>query len=275
MTTSAPDLEVVLSRQLLQYALTSYAAEYFLDQEMRAPQLGLSARGQDMQLELHAGAARLHVRVAAVWRMKAWNLRIAEQRDEVALELQAQFEVHDNELFIRVSDGRVLSRELAWLEKVGSQLVHMVVEQFLSRPLIRLPVRLDITGAASEGDESRLNLDHVWIEPESVRLSLRLIHDLVPPPPAFADVVIAGARPRAIRLTRKTAAAAQAGRRDEARSLVREALEADNSYAMGWLWLAALAEQPADRRVCLERVVAIDPANTAASAALARITDAV
>ena len=63
--------------------------------------------------------------------------------------------------------------------------------------------------------------------------------------------------------------AARAGRRDEARHLLTQAVEADAHNEQGWLWLAGLVSDPEDMRTCLENVLHLNPDNGKALAGLA------
>ncbi len=56
-------------------------------------------------------------------------------------------------------------------------------------------------------------------------------------------------------------AAARAGRKDEAQATLLKVLEADDRSEMAWLWLSGIFETPAERRVCLENVLTINPGN--------------
>ena len=63
---------------------------------------------------------------------------------------------------------------------------------------------------------------------------------------------------------RRGVAALKAGRKAEARSVLAQVIEQDESNEMGWLWLSRAAVHDTDRRVCFERVLAINPDNKAA-----------
>jgi hypothetical protein len=66
-------------------------------------------------------------------------------------------------------------------------------------------------------------------------------------------------------------AAARDGRQAEARDLLKEALQADPFSEQGWLWMSAVVETDAERRVCLERVLDINPRNQTAQSGLDRL----
>lgn len=57
-------------------------------------------------------------------------------------------------------------------------------------------------------------------------------------------------------------AAAQAGNRDEARAALIRVLEADERNELAWLWLSGVMDTPEERRICLENVLTINPANS-------------
>jgi hypothetical protein len=65
--------------------------------------------------------------------------------------------------------------------------------------------------------------------------------------------------------------AARAGQRSEARALLKEALQANPHSEQGWLWMSAVVESDAERRVCLERVLSINPQNQTARAGLDKL----
>ncbi|HXU30593.1 MAG TPA: hypothetical protein VN851_08470 [Thermoanaerobaculia bacterium] len=56
-------------------------------------------------------------------------------------------------------------------------------------------------------------------------------------------------------------AAAKAGSRKRARSLLKGSIELDRNHEDAWLWLAAVAETEEERRYNLAQVLAIDPAH--------------
>ncbi|MFV9503824.1 MAG: tetratricopeptide repeat protein [Oscillochloridaceae bacterium umkhey_bin13] len=69
-------------------------------------------------------------------------------------------------------------------------------------------------------------------------------------------------------------AAAQAGRQAEARATLLKVLQADGHNETAWLWLSGLTEKPAERRYCLEHVLAINPTNAHARRGLALLYQA-
>jgi tetratricopeptide (TPR) repeat protein len=64
---------------------------------------------------------------------------------------------------------------------------------------------------------------------------------------------------------------AQQGNLDAARSLLRDAVEADPDCAEAWLRLAHLAEEPRQRKALLQQVLALDPEHPQARVELARL----
>jgi hypothetical protein len=69
-------------------------------------------------------------------------------------------------------------------------------------------------------------------------------------------------------------AAAREGRREEARELLQQALQADPRSEQGWLWMSAVVETDDERRICLERVLTINPKNQTAQAGLEKLGSA-
>jgi hypothetical protein len=66
--------------------------------------------------------------------------------------------------------------------------------------------------------------------------------------------------------------AAREGRRVEARTLLQQALQANPRSEQGWLWMSIVVESEAERRTCLERVLAINPYNQTAQAGLEKLS---
>lgn len=75
----------------------------------------------------------------------------------------------------------------------------------------------------------------------------------------------------AAELTRQGIAAAKAGDRERARDLLTRAVELDEGQVDAWLWLSGVVDTLADREVCLENVLALDPGNEPAAKGLAWI----
>lgn len=84
----------------------------------------------------------------------------------------------------------------------------------------------------------------------------------------FANVRTAGVR----ELLRQGTAAAKAGEKDEAFHYLSWVLRTDSNeqqQAQAWLWLSEVYDDPADRRHCLEQVLAFDPTHGLARRGLA------
>jgi hypothetical protein len=62
-------------------------------------------------------------------------------------------------------------------------------------------------------------------------------------------------------LVQQAVAALKAGRKDEARNLLMEAVDKDEHHEQGWLWLSALVDTLEEQQICLENVLAINPDN--------------
>lgn len=73
-------------------------------------------------------------------------------------------------------------------------------------------------------------------------------------------------------LTQRGIAALRSGNTALAYDLLQQATTRDPGNVHGWLWLSGAASNVAERRVCLERVLAIDPANAAAQRGLAQLS---
>jgi len=65
--------------------------------------------------------------------------------------------------------------------------------------------------------------------------------------------------------------AAREGRRAEAQDLLQQVLQDDPRSEQGWLWMSAVVETDAERRICLERVLTINPHNQTARAGLDKL----
>jgi Tfp pilus assembly protein PilF len=73
------------------------------------------------------------------------------------------------------------------------------------------------------------------------------------------------AKERASALTDQGITALKAGDRDRARELLGQAIRLDPRSERAWLWLSGVVTTDEQRRQCLERVLALNPANEAAS----------
>lgn len=71
----------------------------------------------------------------------------------------------------------------------------------------------------------------------------------------------ANADPKLDSLLEQAVVASKAGNLARARGLLIAALKIDPKSEQGWLWLAGTLTDPDERRACLEKVLAIDPAN--------------
>ena len=65
--------------------------------------------------------------------------------------------------------------------------------------------------------------------------------------------------------------AARGGNQAEARRLLQQVLSADPGNEVAWMWMASAVTTPAERRVCLERALQINPNNARAKEALRRL----
>lgn len=74
-------------------------------------------------------------------------------------------------------------------------------------------------------------------------------------------------------LTRRAAERIDAGEIEDARRVLAEALALDPSYEPAWLWFAYIAEDPGERRFCLEQAASANPESRALQdlAALRRV----
>ena len=71
------------------------------------------------------------------------------------------------------------------------------------------------------------------------------------------------------RILREGIAAAKAGDKERARRLLLEVTERDERNEEAWLWLSGVVDDPEEMRICLENVLAINPANERARQGLA------
>jgi hypothetical protein len=62
--------------------------------------------------------------------------------------------------------------------------------------------------------------------------------------------------------------ALRTGDRETARALLHQLTQAEPLKPEGWLWLAAAQDDPLQKRVCLQQVLALDPGNQRAAAGL-------
>jgi hypothetical protein len=73
-----------------------------------------------------------------------------------------------------------------------------------------------------------------------------------------------------VQLVAQGIAAYKVGDLTLARAALTEALQLEPDLEAGWLWLSGVVTDAAERRYCLERVVALNPAHTAAQRGLAK-----
>ena len=66
-------------------------------------------------------------------------------------------------------------------------------------------------------------------------------------------------------------AALRAGNRDEAETLLLRVVEADEEHEQAWFWLSNAVQTDADRRVCLENVLTLNPDNAVARQRLEKL----
>ncbi len=66
-------------------------------------------------------------------------------------------------------------------------------------------------------------------------------------------------------------AAAKARNKAEARRLLEQVLELDDSNEAAWMWLASVVDKPSEKRICLENVLELNPNNVRARQALAQL----
>jgi hypothetical protein len=70
---------------------------------------------------------------------------------------------------------------------------------------------------------------------------------------------VAERTPSAAALTRRAVERIQDGEIADARHILAEALDVDPQYESAWLWFAHIAEDPGERRFCLEQAAAANP----------------
>jgi hypothetical protein len=72
-------------------------------------------------------------------------------------------------------------------------------------------------------------------------------------------------------LLKRGIAAIKEGHKAEARKLLAQVVEQDERNEMAWLWMSGVVDTDAERRVCLENVLAINPDNEVAKRGLERL----
>lgn len=270
------DIVVQLSERVLQHALGAYAAEHVMYRVFSYPDIGVTFLGGEMDIALDQGSAEVSLAVQAVFQVVLAKVPLPPQRETIHLKLRAGFLVEQGELCMRVQDGSLRTSARGLIEKAANKAVQLLIRQIFARPLIRLPVRLDVAAPSGEStDETCLTLARIEVKPGLIQIGLRMDHTPVAPPSGY-PLVEGGAgrsRGRAIALVRLGIAARQSGRSDLAAGLFyRAALQADPSFAIAWIWLSTVVQRPGERRYCLERALAIEPHYQAVRDALAGIT---
>jgi tetratricopeptide (TPR) repeat protein len=66
------------------------------------------------------------------------------------------------------------------------------------------------------------------------------------------------------RLLQEGIAAARAGQKEQARNLLLQVIALDEEVEQAWLWLSGVVDDPEERQICLENVLALNPDNKAA-----------
>lgn len=66
------------------------------------------------------------------------------------------------------------------------------------------------------------------------------------------------------RVLKEGIAAARAGQRAQARELLLQVIAQDEGIEAAWLWLSGVVDEPEEKLICLENVLTLNPANTAA-----------
>ncbi|RME42626.1 MAG: hypothetical protein D6796_14145, partial [Caldilineae bacterium] len=56
-------------------------------------------------------------------------------------------------------------------------------------------------------------------------------------------------------------AAAKAGNREEARTLLMEVVETDERQILAWMWLSRVLDDLDDKQICFENILALAPNN--------------
>jgi len=70
---------------------------------------------------------------------------------------------------------------------------------------------------------------------------------------------------------REGIAAAKSGQLDRARELLMQVVDADEYNEQGWIWLSSVVDTDADREICLENVLSINPENKLAKSGLVHL----
>lgn len=73
------------------------------------------------------------------------------------------------------------------------------------------------------------------------------------------------------KLLRTAIQAAQSGNKAAARQILGQVTDQDPHNELAWIWMASVAETPTERRICLQRVLEINPRNDRAKQALEKL----
>lgn len=68
-------------------------------------------------------------------------------------------------------------------------------------------------------------------------------------------------------------AAAQTGQREQARQLLLQVIAQNEEMESAWLWLSDVVDDPKEKQICLENVLALNPENSAAQGRLQRLRE--
>jgi tetratricopeptide (TPR) repeat protein len=68
-------------------------------------------------------------------------------------------------------------------------------------------------------------------------------------------------------------AAAQVGQKEQARQMLLRVIAQDEKLEAAWLWLSGVVDDPEEKEICLENVLALNPGNTAAQDGLRRLRE--
>ncbi len=74
-------------------------------------------------------------------------------------------------------------------------------------------------------------------------------------------------------LLREGIAAAQVGQKEKARELLLQVIALDEEMEAAWVWLSGVVDDPEEKEICLENVLALNPGNTAAQNGLRRLRE--
>ena len=95
--------------------------------------------------------------------------------------------------------------------------------------------------------------------PDTLTASTAYLRRRLLPYDPGADCAMAERTPSAAALTRRAVERIHDGEHAAARLILAEALHSDPLYEPAWLWFAHIAEDPGQRRFCLEQAAAANP----------------